>query len=60
LAKPTVIVDEEHEGRNVTIKRVRRCEVRGSVYWESEDGEEGKERGDVVVTTSLAPVSLKL
>jgi len=60
LAKPEVIVDEEHEGRNVTIKRVRRGEVRGSVYWESEDGEEGKERGDVVVTTSLAPVSLKL
>jgi hypothetical protein len=59
LAKPEVIVDE-HEGRKVTIKRVRQGEVKGSVYWETGNDEEGEERGNVIVTTSLAPVALKL
>jgi hypothetical protein len=62
LAKPEVVVDHEYEDRKVEFSAVKRGEVRGSVWWEGEEGhgEEGKERGDVNVRTSLAPVSLRL
>ena len=60
LARPTVIVDNEYDDRKVEYTRVDRGEVKGSVWWESDHGEEGKDRGNVNVTTTLAPVVLRL
>ena len=60
LAKPEVLVENEDEGRKVEIERVGRGGVKGSVWWEGDDGDESKERGDVEVKTSLAPVTLRL
>jgi len=59
LAKPKVIVDNEYDDRKVEYTVGDGGEVKGSVWWES-DGEEGKDRGNVSVTTSLAPVVLRL
>lgn len=39
---------------------MERGQVKGSVWWEGEHGEEGRERGFVDVKTSLAPVALRL
>ena len=60
LAKPEVFVDNEYDNRKVEYEMVESGEVKGSVWWEGEHGEAGKDRGNVSVTTSLAPVVLRL
>jgi hypothetical protein len=60
LAQPKVIVGNEYEDRKVEYEAVERGSVKGSVWWEGEHGEEGKERGEVDVRTSLVPVTLTL
>lgn len=60
LAKPEVFLDNVYDDRKVEYTPVERGQVKGSVWWEGEHGEEGRERGFVDVKTSLAPVALRL
>lgn len=54
-----MFVDNEYDDRKVEFSTVGSGEVQGSAWWD-ENGEEGKGRGNVSVTTSLAPVVLRL